>query len=117
MAQLIFKALLSGAIIVAASELAKRSTAVGAVVASLPLVTVLAMIWLWRDTGDSERVADYAQATFWYVLPSLPMFLVMPALLRHGFGFWSALVAGIALTTVLYLLVSLLLARFSGPSI
>ena len=61
------------------------------------------MIWLWRDTGDADRMAQYAQATFWYVLPSLPMFLLIPALLRHGAPFWLALVAGCALTVVLYL--------------
>jgi len=111
MTQLIIKALISGAIIVAASELAKRNAAIGAIVASLPLVTVLAMVWLWRDTGDTERIAGFAQATFWYVLPSLPMFLLIPTMLRQGFGFWSSLCAGVTLTTVLYLIVAALLAR------
>lgn len=111
MSQLIVKALVSGILIAAASELAKRSTAVGAIVASLPLVSVLAMIWLWRETGDTERLADYAQTTFWYVLPSLPLFLAMPAMLRAGFGFWPSLGAGIVLTTILYLITAALLAR------
>ena len=111
MTQLIIKALISGALIVAASELAKRNAAIGAVVASLPLVTVLAMVWLWRDSGDTERIAAFAQATFWYVLPSLPMLLLMPVMLRQGFGFWSSLGAAVALTTVLYLIVAALLAR------
>ena len=74
----ILKALLSGIIIMAVSEIAKRSPAFGALVASLPLVSVLAIIWLWRDTVDTARIADHAEATFWYVLPSLPMFLVFP---------------------------------------
>jgi hypothetical protein len=98
MLYLILKAGLSGIIIVAVSEIAKRSPAFGALVASLPLVSVLAIIWLWRDTGDSVRIANHAEATFWYVLPSLPMFLAFPYMLRHGIGFWPALCAALALT-------------------
>ncbi len=78
MLYLVAKALFSGVIIMAVSEIAKRSPGLGALVASLPLVSVLAIIWLWRDTGDSERIAAHAEATFWYVLPTLPMFLVLP---------------------------------------
>lgn len=98
----VIKALLSGAIIAAISEIAKRSPAAGALVASLPLVSLLGMIWLWHDTGDRARLADHAGATFWYVLPSLPMFLLIPALLRAGWPFWLTLAAGCALTVVLY---------------
>src|SRR4051812_49659496 len=94
----ILKALLSGFIIMAVSEIAKRSPAFGALVASLPLVSVLAILWLWRDTGDTVRIANHAEATFWYVIPSLPMFLAFPYMLRHGIGFWWALLAGCALT-------------------
>ena len=64
------------------------------------------MIWLWRDTGDPERMAAHAGATFWYVLPSLPMFLLIPLLLRRGAPFWVALASGCALTIVLYLLMT-----------
>jgi hypothetical protein len=61
------------------------------------------MIWLWRDTGDADRMAQYAQGTFWYGLPSQPMFLLIPALLKRGFAFWTALAAGWVLTIVLYM--------------
>ena len=81
-----FKALLSGVIIAAVSEIAKRSTALGAVILSLPLLSILAFIWLWRDTADKESIATLAQSTFWFILPTLPMFLVLPALLSGGFG-------------------------------
>jgi hypothetical protein len=108
----ILKALLSGIIIMAVSEIAKRSPAFGALVASLPLVSVLAIIWLWRDTGDTVRIANHAEATFWYVLPSLPMFLAFPAMLRHGVGFWWALLAACALTVMLYSLTIVIAARF-----
>jgi hypothetical protein len=105
------KALVSAVLIVLASEIAKRSPAAGALVASLPLVSVLGMIWLWRDTTDADRLASHAEATFWYVLPSLPMFLLIPVLIRRGLGFWQALLAGCALTVVLYLTMTWALAR------
>lgn len=104
MLALIARALLSGALIVAIAEIGKRLPAVAALVASLPLVSVLGMILLWHARPDAENMAVHAEATFWYVLPSLPMFLLIPALLRHGLSFWLALLAGCALTVVLYLL-------------
>lgn len=94
MLYLLIKAGLSGVIIAAVSEIAKRSPGLGVLVASLPLVSILGMIWLWRDTQDAERMAAHAEATFWYVIPSLPMFLLVPALLRRGLSFWPALGAG-----------------------
>jgi F0F1-type ATP synthase assembly protein I len=106
------KAAISGIIIAAASETARRSPALGALIVSLPLVSLLALIWLWHDSGDSERVAALAQSTFWYVLPTLPMFLVVPALLRHGIGFWLALAAGCALTIALYVVTVWALGKF-----
>jgi len=108
----LIKALLSGVIVSAVSETARRSPALGALVASLPIVSILGMIWLWRDTRDPARMADHVGATFWYVLPSLPMFLLIPVLLRHGIGFWPALLAGCALTATLYLGMTAGLARF-----
>ncbi len=112
MLYLAVKAALSGLIVAAVSETAKRSPAFGALIASLPIVSVLAVIWLWRDTGDPERIASHMLATFWYVLPSLPMFLVMPLLLRAGYGFWTTLIASCALTVVLYLLMVWALSKF-----
>lgn len=100
------KALLAGALIVAIAEIGKRLPAMGALVASLPLVSVLGMILLWHSRPDAENMAVHAEATFWFVLPSLPMFLLMPWLLRHGSGFWLALLAGCALTVALYLLMA-----------
>ncbi len=112
MLYLILKALLSGVIIMAVSEIAKRSPAFGALIASLPLVSLLAIIWLWRDTSDTTRIANHAEATFWYVLPSLPMFLTFPYMLRHGIAFWPALTAACGLTVVLYFLTVMIAARF-----
>lgn len=102
MTYLLLKAALSGLIIAAVSEIARRSPGFGALVASLPLVSLLGMMWLWRDTHEPERLAAHAEATFWFVLPSLPMFLLVPAMLRRGVGFWPALAAGCLLTIGLY---------------
>lgn len=112
MLYLIVKALLSGIIVMAVSEIARRSPAFGALVASLPLVSLLGILWLWRDTGDSERIAAHAEATFWYVIPSLPMFLAFPWMLRHGVGFWPAIFAGCVLTILLYGIAILVAAKF-----
>jgi hypothetical protein len=112
MLYLVLKAGLSGVIIAVVSEVARRAPALGALILSLPLVSLLAFIWLWRDSGDSARIAALSESTFWYVLPTLPMFLVLPALLRHGVDFWIALLACCALTFVLYLLTVWALAKF-----
>ncbi|MEP9358293.1 DUF3147 family protein [Sphingomonas sp. KR3-1] len=112
MLYLAVKAALSGVIIAIASELAKRYPGLGALVASLPLVSVLGMLWLWHDKPDAANMAAHAEATFWYVLPSLPMFLVIPALMRSGMHFWLALALGCALTVALYLLMTWSAPRF-----
>ncbi len=106
------KALISGIIVMAVSETAKRSPALGALVASLPLVSVLGMTWLWQETKDPARLAAHASATFWLVLPSLPMFLLLPYLLGKGLAFYPALAIACATTAVLYVLMVWLLARF-----
>ncbi len=102
MIYLIIKAALSGVIVALVSEVSRRYAGLGGLLASLPLVSVLGMVWLWRDTGDTTRLASHAGATFWFVLPSLPMFLLIPALLKRGLGFYPALVLGCLLTMALY---------------
>lgn len=103
---------LSALIIVVISEVSKKFPTFGGLIASLPLLSVLGMIWLWRDTHDPELLAQHAQGTFWFVLPSLPMFLLLPWLLRKGLAFGWALGLSCLLTVVLYLLMTLLLKRF-----
>jgi hypothetical protein len=94
------------------SQTARRNAALGALFASLPIVSVLGMIWIWRDTGDIERLSVHSSATFWYVLPSLPMFLLMPVLWRHGIAFWPGLGLGCAVTVALYVAMATALSRF-----
>jgi hypothetical protein len=104
MLYLLIKAAISGVIVATVSEVAKRYPGFGGLIASLPLVSVLGTIWLWRDKPDVPNMAAHVEATFWFVLPSLPMFLLIPALLRNGIGFWAALAVGCVLTMALYLL-------------
>ena len=106
------KALVSGLIVAAVSEIARRYPTTGALVASLPLISVLGMLWLWHDKPDRTNMAVHSAATFWYVLPSLPMFLVIPALLRAGVNFYLSLALGCLLTITLYLAMIALAPRF-----
>ena len=107
---LVLKAAISGVLVAAASEVARRFPGWGALIASLPLVSVLVMMWLWHDRPDAANMAAHAEATFWFVLPSLPMFLAIPWMLRSGVNFWAALLVGCAMTMALYLLMT-----FVGP--
>lgn len=112
MLYLVIKAALSGALIALVSEVAKRYPGIGGLIASLPLISVLGMIWLWQDKPDAANMASHSEATFWFVLPSLPMFLLIPALLRAGWSFWAALAAGCLLTVALYGLMTVFGPRF-----
>ena len=102
MLYLAIKAGISGILVAVVSEVAKRYPGFGGLIASLPLVSVLGMIWLWRDKPDAANMAAHAEATFWFVLPSLPMFLLIPTLLRNGVSFWVSLALGCAATILLY---------------
>lgn len=105
------KVALTALLVVAVSEAAKRSVLLGAVLASLPLTSLLALVWLYRDTGDASRAAELASGVLWAVLPSLALFLVFPALVRRGWGFWPSLGAGCAVTAAAYPLFFSLLRR------
>ena len=100
--QLVGKGALSGAIVVGASELAKKTTLLGALVVSIPITSIMTMIWLYRDTGDVEKIASFSESVLWLVLPSLVLFIVLPILLRQGWGFTSALSVGIVGTVLAY---------------
>ena len=104
MLYLIIKAALSGMLVALISEIARRYPGWGGLVASLPATSLLAMLWLWRDTGDPERVAALSLGAFWFVLPSLPLFALLPVLLRSGAGFWLSMAVAIAVTLLLYAL-------------
>lgn len=109
---LIIKSAISGVLVMIISETARRNPTLGGLIASLPVISLLGILWLWRETGDVERIATHAQSTFWFVLPSLPMFLLLPLALRHGMGFWLALGLSCLVTVGCYLLVLWLLPRW-----
>ena len=98
----VIKIAVTTALIVAISELSKRSTLLGALLASVPIVSVLAMIWLYADTRDAAQVATLSRSVFWLVLPSLVLFLLLPALLDRGYQFYVSLAASIAAMVLVY---------------
>ena len=111
MAWLITKYLITAAIVVLVSELAKRSDKLGALVAALPLVTVIAPIWLHLENQPEAKVTYHAWHTFWYVIPTLLMFLVFPVLLPR-LGFWPTLGLCIVITAACFGIFALILRRF-----
>ncbi|MEQ1527605.1 MAG: DUF3147 family protein [Gallionella sp.] len=111
MAWIVTKYFLTAAVVVLVSELAKRSDKLGGFVAALPLVTLLALIWLYVDNQSEEKIAHHAWYTFWYVVPTLPMFLAFPALLLR-IGFWPTMLASVAITVICFGLFALVVRRF-----
>jgi hypothetical protein len=115
----IIKIFISATLIYAVNEVVVRHSKplLGSLIASLPLVSVLTFIWIWADLRGKPdqlvaKLGAHSVGVFWFVLPSLPMFLLIPWMLRKGIGFWPALATGCVLTMLLYLLMVKLLARF-----
>jgi hypothetical protein len=109
------KLVLSALIIAGASELGKRSTSAGAILVSLPLSSLLAVTWLYVETKDTARVAGMTSGIFWAILPSLLFFLVLPVLLKKGWGYWPALGASCAVTTAGYAAYAAAMRRLGAP--
>ena len=112
MGQYALKIALSALVLVAIAEIAKRSSFWAAALASLPLTSLLAFVWLYLDTGDAQQVATLAGGIFWLVLPSLLLFVLLPLLLRNGLGFWLSLAISGAATALAYLGMVKLLGLF-----
>jgi len=112
MGQYALKIGLSALILVAIAEVARRSTFWAATLASLPLTSLLAFIWLYVETSDVQKIAALSSGIFWLVLPSLLLFVLLPILLRNGVGFWFSLVTASAATALAYLGMIKLLALF-----
>ncbi len=111
MAWLITKYLITAGVVVAISEAAKRSDRLGGLLAALPLVTFLALIWLYIEKQPLDKIANHAWYTFWYVVPTLPMFLAFPVLLPR-LGFWLTLAASVVISAACFLLFALLMRSF-----
>ena len=99
-------------LVVAVSEISKRSSVFGGLLASLPLVSFLGIIWLYLETGDAEKVGDLSKSVFWLVLPSLPFFLVLPYLLKRNVNFYISLSVATAVMFLLYLGMMAVLRRY-----
>ena len=116
------KYLITSALIVLASELANRNEKIGAIIGALPIMTIIVILWMFTDSKTDEtvtseegitKIANYVYYTFWYVLPTLPMFLVMDKMLKKGNGFWLSLGVYVLGTILLFFALNLILKRFS----
>jgi uncharacterized membrane protein (GlpM family) len=112
MSALIIRAVVTALLVVLIAWVARKSPNLGGLIASIPLVSTLGMIWLWHDTQDAAKVADYSAAALIYFLPSIPMFIFIPLMLRQGFGFWPVLAAALIMTMALYWFTSRIAATY-----
>lgn len=110
----IIKLVISAVIITVVSEVAKRSAVLGGILVSLPVVSILSLIWLWRETQDTTKAAEFCWSVFWLVLPSLALFALLPVLLKRGVAFWGALAAATAAAAILYVIMVVALHRFGA---
>jgi hypothetical protein len=108
----IAKIVITTILIILISEISKRSTLVGSILASIPLMSVLAMTWLYVDTGDNAKVIELSTSIFWLVIPSLTLFISLPLLIKKGIGFYPSMAMSMTLTIVAYYLMILILGKF-----
>jgi len=111
MSALAVRAILTACLVVLIAWVARKSPNLGGLIASIPLISTLGMIWLWNDTHDTAKVADYTAAALIFFLPSIPMFVIIP-LLRRGYDFWPVLAVALAITMALYWLTSRIAASY-----
>jgi len=108
----IIKILITSGLVVAVSEIAKRSSMMAGILASIPLISVLGFVWLYIDTKDVEKISSLSTSIFWLVIPSLALFVTLPILLKKGFGFYPSLGVATSVTVVCYYLMILILGKF-----
>lgn len=110
---LLLKAVISGMLVAAIAEISRRNSAIASLLAALPLVSLLAILWMYHDTRDVNQIADFSWGVFWYVLPSLLFFVLLPVLLRQGhLPFYGALLLAAAATIAAFFAMKFMLARF-----
>ncbi len=110
------KLLVSAAIIVVVTEVAGRAPALGGLIKSLPIISLIAILWLWHDTRDVSKIAELSISTLWFVLPSLPFFVLLWAMLKRGMGFPMAFTASLIAMIICYL-VTFAIMRKAGVQI
>jgi len=109
---LIIKVAITAVLIVAISEISKSNTLIASILASIPLVSVLAMIWLYQDTKDINKISELSVGIFWLVIPSLALFITLPLLLKQGLNFYLSLLISIGITATCYYLMVIVLEQF-----
>jgi ABC-type xylose transport system permease subunit len=107
----IIKVIISATLIVAISEISKKSSLIGGILASVPLVSVLGMVWLYIDTQNAEKVSQFSTSVFWLVIPSLSLFIALPILLKMKMNFYLALPISIVVMIVFYYLTIFILGK------
>lgn len=108
----VVKLLLTAAIILIVNKIQLFNDRISALLIALPLTSLLAMIWMHQEKQGSTRIANHAEGTFWFVLPTLPMFLILPWMLRSGWNFWTALIANCLITAAFFWIMVFVLRRF-----
>ena len=112
MKYVILKIIISSGIITLVSEVSKKNSFIGGLIASIPLISVLSIIWLYIDTKDIEKIKNLSTSIFWMVIPSLTLFLSIPVLISIGLNFWYSLIIAIILTIAFYLLTIFILSHY-----
>ena len=110
-----FKLIITAVVVVGVSEIAKRSSTFAAMLAALPLTSILAMTWLYVDTNDTGKIIDLSYGIFWLVLPTLLFFIVLPVLLKNHIGFWPSMIVSMVIMIVFYLLFAFFGKKFGLP--
>ncbi|HIC39669.1 MAG TPA: DUF3147 family protein [Candidatus Marinimicrobia bacterium] len=108
----VIKILITSGLVVAISEIAKRSSMMAGILASIPLISVLGFIWLYLDTKEVEKISNLSTSIFWLVIPSLALFVTLPILLKKGIGFYPGLGIATSVTVVCYYLMIVVLGKF-----
>ena len=109
---ILLKLLLSSSIIVLISEISKRDTFIGGLIASIPVISVLSIIWLYIETKNIEDIKNLSNSIFWMVIPSLSLFISLPILLKSGFGFYISLTISILITLICYYMTVFILSKY-----
>jgi ABC-type xylose transport system permease subunit len=109
----IVKVFITAILVVLISEISKRSSLIGAILASLPIVSILAFIWLYIDTKSVEKISELSTGIFWLVIPSLSLFIVLPLLLKSKVNFYASLIISCAIMVLLYFTMVFVLKRLN----
>lgn len=108
----IIKIIITAVLVVLIAEISKRSSLVASILASVPLVSVLAMVWLYIDTKDTDKISTLSTSIFWLVIPSLALFVTLPVLLRKELNFYISMGVSIVITVICYYLMITVLGKF-----